>query len=121
MLDEEIGCADVDGEKIVEIRNCRVLDRRGPGEAGIGDEDVQAIAHDGSDLLGELVRAVRRSQVGGDAIGAAAGLADVGDGHLSFFRAAAVMHENLRSGLGESEGSGAADATRGTGDKGGLS
>jgi hypothetical protein len=62
LLHKEEGCPDVDGEEIVEILNRIVFDRCGLGDAGIGDEDIQTIAHDGADLLGELVRPIRRAR-----------------------------------------------------------
>ena len=78
-----------------------LLDRCRLGDAGIGDEDVQTIAHDGADLLGELVWPVRRGEIGGDGIGAAAGLADFRDDRFCLLRAAAVMDKHLGAGLGE--------------------
>ena len=54
MLDEEERRADVDGEEPVEIRDRRLLDRRGFRDAGIGDEDVEAVADDVADLAARL-------------------------------------------------------------------
>jgi hypothetical protein len=121
LLHEEEGRPDVDGEKIVEFLNRIVLDRCGLGDAGIGDEDIQTIAHDGADLLGEPVRPVRRGEIGGDGVGAAAGLTDCRDDRFCLFRAAAVMDKHLSAGLGEGLRTGAADAARSAGDEGSLS
>ena len=68
-------------------------------------------------MLCELVRPIGRRQIGRDRIGAAAGFADLGDDPVGFFRAAAVMHQNLRAGCGERQRAGAADAARGAGDE----
>jgi hypothetical protein len=100
LLHEEEGCADIDGEEVVEILDRILLDRCGLGCACIGDEDIQAIAHDGANLFGELVRPVRCCQIGGDSDGAAAGLADFRNDGFSLLRTAAVMHEHLGAGLG---------------------
>jgi hypothetical protein len=121
LLHKEEGCPDVDGEEIVEILNRIVFDRCGLGDAGIGDEDIQTIAHDGADLLGELVRPIRRGEIGSDGVGAAAGLADFRDDRFCLFRAAAVMDKYLGAGLGEGQRTGAADAARGAGDEGSFS
>ena len=54
MLHKEEGRADVDGKEAVEILDRRVLDLRSLGDAGIGDEDVEAVADDGADLVASL-------------------------------------------------------------------
>jgi hypothetical protein len=77
--------------------------------------------HDGADLLGKLVRALRRSEIGGDGLGAAAGFADVPDDRFRLLRAAPVMDEHLRAGPGERQRTGPADTARGAGDESRLS
>ena len=54
LLHQEIRGADIDGEKRVEILDGRFLDRRSPGNPGIGDQDVQAVTDDLPRLGGEL-------------------------------------------------------------------
>src|SRR4029077_8905693 len=54
-------------------------------------------------------------------VGAAAGLADLGDDGCSLFRAAAVMDQHLRACIAEGRRAGAANAARGAGDESGLS
>ena len=120
LLDKEIGRVDIDGKQIVEIGHCGVLDRRDLRDAGIGHEDVQTIAHDGPDLLGEPVGPVGRGKNGGYGVGATASLADVGDHGLRLFGGAAVVDEDFGTGRGERQRAGAADATRRSGDEGGL-
>ena len=77
----------------------------------------KTVADDGADLLGELVRPVRRGEIGGDGVGAAAGLADFSDDGFRLLRAASVMDEHLGAGLGERQCAGAPDAARGAGDE----
>jgi hypothetical protein len=79
--------ADVHGEEVVEILDLGVLDARRLRDAGVGDEDVEAVADDGADPLGQKVRTVRLPQVGTDLLGAAAGLADFGDDGVGLFLA----------------------------------
>jgi hypothetical protein len=43
-------------------------------------EDIQTIAHDGADLLGELVRPIRRGEIGSDGVDAVAGLSTPANG-----------------------------------------
>jgi hypothetical protein len=64
---------------------------------------------------------VRRGEIGGDGVGAAAGLADFRDDRFCLFRAAAVMDKYLRAGLGERQRAGAAYPARGAGNEGSLS
>ena len=117
MLHEEERCADVYAKEAIEILDRVVLDRRRPGDAGIGDKNVQPIAHDRTNLLGELVRPVGRGEIGGDGIGAAAGLADLSDDGFRRLRAASVVDEHLGAGLGERQCAGPPDAARGAGDE----
>jgi hypothetical protein len=91
--------AQVDGEETIEILDGVVLDRGGLRGAGIGDEDVKAIADDGANLLGKPVGTVRRGEIGGDDIGAAAGLADCRNDGFRLLRAARAMNEHLGAGL----------------------
>jgi hypothetical protein len=67
------------------------------------------------------VRTIRGSEICRYGVRSAAGFAYLGDNTLGFFRAAAVMHENLGAGGGERECAGAAHAARGAGDESGLS
>ncbi len=120
LLHQEEGCADIDGEEIVEILDRGVLDRRRLGDAGIGDQHVEAVTDDGADLLCKLMSAVRSREVGGNRVGAAARLADLGDDRFGFRRAAAVMDQHLSALLGEGKSAGAADTARGAGDESGL-
>jgi hypothetical protein len=76
LLHEEEGRPGIDDEEMIEILNRVVLDGGGLGSTGIGDEDIQPVAHDGPNLFSELVRPVGRRGIGGDGIGTAAGLAD---------------------------------------------
>ena len=76
LLDEEKRRADVDGEQPVEVFDRRLFNGRGFGNAGISNQDVEAIADDGADLLGELVRAVRGGEIRRRRIGTSAKTAD---------------------------------------------
>jgi hypothetical protein len=100
LLHEKEGRADIDGEEVVEILYRILLDRCGLRCACIGDEDIQAIAHDGANLFGELVRPVRRCQIRGDYVAAAAGLADFRNDDFSLLCTASVVHEHLGTGPG---------------------
>ena len=70
--------------------------------------------------FGQLVRPIGGRQIGRYRIGAAAGFAYLGDDAVGFVGAAAVVHQNLRTGRGEREGAGAADAAGGAGHEGGF-
>jgi hypothetical protein len=76
-----------------------------------------AVADDLARPLRELVRPVRRGEIGGGGIGAAAGLADLSDDGFRLLRAASVMDKHLGAGLAERQGAGAPDAARGAGDE----
>ena len=82
---------DIDGEEFVKVFDRRFLDGRCFRDPCIRDKDVEAIAHDGADLLGEPVWTVRCGEISRDSIGAAAGLADLSDDGFRFLRAASVM------------------------------
>jgi len=81
--------ADIDREQRVEIRNRGVFDGRGLGDPGIGDQNVEPLADNTAGLFGELVRAVRRGEIGSDRLGAAARQADFGNDAVGFLGAAA--------------------------------
>ena len=121
LLHEKEGGTNVDGEQLIEILNGGILDRRGFRDPSISDKDIEAIADDVAGEFGKLVRPIGRRQIGGDCVSAAAGLVDLGDDTVGFSRATAVMHENLRTGSGQRECGGAADAARGSCDQGGFS
>jgi hypothetical protein len=87
---------------------------------GVRDEDIQPIADDIANLFGELVRAVRSGEIGGDSIGAAADFSDVVDDTFGLRCAAAVVNEHLSAGPGEGKDTGTAHAARGARDKDGL-
>ena len=67
------------------------------------------------------MRAVRSGEVGCDHVGAAAGVVNFRGDRLGLLRTAAVVNNNLRSGLGKGESAGAPDAARGAGDQRRLS
>jgi hypothetical protein len=67
------------------------------------------------------VCSVRHGKIRGDGVSTSASLADLGDDGLGLFRAAAVMHQNLRAHSGKGQRTGAADPTRGASDESGLS
>jgi hypothetical protein len=58
----------------------------------------------------QLMRPVRRGQIGGDGLDASVGLADLCDDGHRLRPTAAAMDEDLRTRLGKRESAGAADA-----------
>jgi hypothetical protein len=73
-LHQEEGGANVDGEEVVEILDCGVVDRH-----GIGDKDVEPSPDDAAHLFRQFVRTVRCREVGRHRLGAAAGVTDLLD------------------------------------------
>jgi hypothetical protein len=120
-LYEKEGCPDIDRKEVVEVFDRGVLDRRGFGHARIENEDIQAIADDAADPLGERVRAVGSGEVGCNHVGATAGVANFRDDCLGLLSAAAIVNNDLRSSLGKGESAGAPDAARCSGDQRRLS
>ena len=121
LLHQEERRADVHGEQVVEVLDPGVLDARRLGDAGIGHQDVEPVADNRADPLGQNVRTIGLPQVGTDLLGAAAGLADFGDDGVGFLLAVAVVDQHLRVGPCQGQGAGAADAARGAGYQGGFS
>src|SRR4029077_2346662 len=78
-------------------------------------------ADDRADPLGQNVRTVRLAQVDTDFLDAAASLADFGDDAFGLLLAVAVVDKYLSADLGQSQGTGTADATRGAGNECGFS
>jgi hypothetical protein len=66
------------------------------------------------------VRTIRGGQVGADSLGPAARVLDLGEDGRRLFFSATVLDEHLGAGLGEGQGSRAADAARCAGNKRGL-
>jgi hypothetical protein len=120
-LHEEERSPDIDGEEFVKVFDRRFLNGRRFRDPCIRHKDVETVAHDGPDLLGEPLRTVRCGEISGDSIGAAAGFADLSDDGFRFLRAASVMDEHLGAGSGERQCAGAPDAARGAGDESRLS
>ncbi len=112
LLHEKVRGADVHGEQVVEVLDCRVLDRRRLADAGVGDEDVEAPADDRPHLASQFMRAVRLAQVRRDLLGAAARFADLGDDRGRLLFAAAVVNQDLRTGFREGQRTGTADTAR---------
>src|SRR5882672_9149096 len=108
-------------DKPVEVLERGVLDAGRLGDAGVGDQDVEAVADDGADLPGQGVRTFGLAQVGTDLFGLAAGLADHGNDGVRLLLAAAVMHQHPGAGCGERQRARAANAARGAGDQGRFS
>ena len=108
-LNEEERRAHVDGEQRIEVGDRRLFNRRGPRDAGIGDQDVEAISDDASNVGGELMRTIRRRKIGTYALGATTSFADLFDNSLGLFHPAAEMHEHLSTGSGKGERAGATD------------
>jgi hypothetical protein len=90
-LCEEEGSPDIDGKEFAKVFDRRFLDGRCFRDPRIRDKDVEAVAHDGTDLLGEPVWTVRCGDISGDSIRAAAGLADLSDDGFRFLRASSVV------------------------------
>src|SRR5206468_1311615 len=95
LLYQEERRADIDGEQRVEIADGRFFDGCSFGDAGIGDKDVEPIAHNAANLPRELVRAVGSSQIGRDGIGAPAAFTNLRNNVVSLFGTAAVVDKNL--------------------------
>jgi hypothetical protein len=108
LLDEEERRADIDRKEPVEILDRGLLDRRRFRDSGIGYEDIQPVADHGANLSGERVRTVRRGQIRANGLGAASGLADLGDDGVSLVGSATVMDHDLGACLGEGQRGGAA-------------
>jgi len=112
VLHQEKWRADVHGEEIVEVLDPGVFDARCLGDAGVDHQDVEPVADNRADPLGQNVRTLRLPQVGTDLLGAAAGLGDFGDDGVGLLLARAVVDQHLRAGLCQNQGAGAADAAR---------
>src|SRR4029077_1336221 len=121
LLDEKKGGANVDCEQSVEVLNGGVFDGGGFRDPSISDKDIEAIADDIAGEFRKLVRPISRRQIGRDCVTAAASFAYLGDYTVGFSRATSVMDENLRTGGGECQGAGAADAAGSAGDECGFS
>ena len=115
------GARTLTAKSLSKVLDRGFLDGRCFRDPGIRDEDVEAFAYDGADLLGELVRTVRRGEISGDRIGAAASLADLSNDGFGLLRAATVMDKNLGAVLRERQCAGPPDAARGAGDESGFS
>ncbi|CAB3777793.1 hypothetical protein LMG28614_00463 [Paraburkholderia ultramafica] len=110
LLHEKVRRAHVHGEQIVEIFDGRFLDTDRFRNAGVRDQNVEALTDHRAYLFRQRVRTVRVAQIRGDLLRVAASRANFGDHGVRFFFSAAVVNENLRARFGECEGAGAADA-----------
>jgi hypothetical protein len=99
LLDEKEGGANVDGEQPIEVLNGGIFDGGGFRDPRIGDKDIQAVAD------------------GRHCAGSAASFAYLADDTVGFIGATAVMQQDLRTGGGECQRAGAADAAGGAGDE----
>ena len=91
---QEIRCADIDREELIEILDRNFLDCRSFRDPCIGDKDVQAISDDAACLLGKLVGAIRGGKVRRYGVRTATGFAYLRNNTVGFLCATAVMHEN---------------------------
>ena len=98
-----------------------LLDRRGFRHPRIENEDIQTIADDAAHPLGKRVRAVRSSEIGCNHVGAPVDVVNFRDDCLGLFRTAAVVNNDLRSGLRKGESAGTPDTALGSGDQRRLS
>ena len=101
LLHQKIRGAHVDGEQLVEVFDRGVLDAGRLRDAGIGDQNVEAIADDRANLFGQCMRTAGCAQIGDHLFGTAARFPKSRDDGFGLFRAAAVVNQNLRAGLGQ--------------------
>ena len=111
---------NVDCEQPVEILDRCFLDGRCFQDPCIGDKDVEAISDNAAGLPGKLAGAVRSGKIRRYGIRPATRFAYLCDNTVGFLLAVAVMHENLGTGGGERECTGAADAARSAGNESGF-
>ena len=121
LLDEKEGGANVDGEQPIEILNGGIFDGGGFRDPSIGDKDIEAIADDVAREFRELVRPVGLSRSAATASPRPPALRISRDDTVGFIGATAVMHQDLRTGGGECQRAGAADAAGGAGNECGFS
>ena len=121
LLHQKEGRTYIDGEQLIEILNGGIFDGGGFRHARVSDKDIEPIADDIAGQFRKLVRPVSRRQIGPDRVTATASFAYLTDDAVGFTGAAAVMHQNLRTGRSECKGAGAADAAGGAGDECGFS
>jgi hypothetical protein len=104
LLDQKVGNTDVHREDRVKVLDGRLLERGAPRYARIGDDDVQAATNDEAGSLGQEMRSVRRTQIGGNEVSLPDGLTDFGENRRRFAFARAVMEQHLGASLGECQG-----------------
>ena len=117
LLYEKERRAHVDGKQLVEVLDGRLFDARGPGYAGIGDQDIEARADDFTSLGSESVRSVRGAQIRLHDIRLATALADARHNRLCLRLAAAVVHECPGARNAQGDGSGTPYSARGAGNE----
>jgi hypothetical protein len=117
LLYEEIWCADVDSEQIVEVCDRHLLNHGRFRDPGIRDDNVESVADQIVDLRSARMGPIGSGKIGADRI--VAGRADLIDHRFGFVGLAAVMHDDASAGGGERQGD-PAHSARGAGDESGL-
>jgi hypothetical protein len=117
LLHQEERRAHIDGELTVEVFDRRLFNGRRLRDPGVGDEDVETVADDGTDLPGERLGAIRRGEIGAYRLGPLAHFTDFLDDRFGLVLAATVMDKHLRSGPCQRQCGGAPDAARSAGDQ----
>jgi hypothetical protein len=97
-----------------------IFDGRSLGDAGVGNEDIQAIPGGGSDLASQFERAVRSSQIRLKGLGLAAVGADFINERFRLSQRVAVVGENSGARAGKRQSRCASNATRRSGYESGL-
>ncbi len=119
-LGDEEGCAGVGGEHVVPLPDGEVFEGLGLEEAGVVDEDVNAVVEvfgDGGDGFGGGER-VGEVAAGGKGLDVEVG--EIADGLLGFGLRFEIGDGDVGATFGEGDGDGAADAFCGSGDERGL-
>ena len=117
LLDEKKWRAHVDGKQLVEVLHGRLLEGRGLGYPGIGDQDIQALSNSFTSLRSESVRSILGCEVRLHSVRLATGLADARHNRLGLRFAAAIVHERPGAPGRQGDGGGTSYSTRRAGNE----
>ncbi len=113
MLNQEERCADVDGKKLIEFLNRRLVDRPWSRDTGIGNKYVKAITEDVSNLVCKDTRTFGNSHVTSNCLSLSSGCLNLSYDGFGFLCTSPIVNEHMGTRLSDSESARPPDAPRG--------
>src|SRR5262245_8830671 len=98
LLNEKVGCADVDRIQLVEVFDGHVFERDCLPNSDAGDQNIKLLSEQILNLQSKIVRAIRSCEVGGNSVCAPARQTNLVGDNFCLTCSAATMNDDVGTG-----------------------